>query len=418
MDVELNVISKALVEGDIKPMLDAKITPDFFVDEQYSEVWQWISEYWSEYGEVPTHRVVRRHHPSFEPAKGVHEPYQYYVDQLRERREYGILVEALADAGEFLKDGRDNKAALARLVSGITQVGTEVTVSRDTDLTKTWEERIGVYESLKGLKGGLRGIPTGFSSLDRATSGLQPEQLVTFIGEPKAGKSTMMMKAAIVAHEYGKTPLLITYEMSNREQEARHDAMVAGIDHLKLTQGRLSKSEEVKLFEALKARQSMHPFLLSSDITGATTVPALESKVEQYAPDILFVDGVYLMDDVHGQDKGSPQALTNITRDLKRMAQKRRIPVIISTQVLTWKMSRKKGLTGDSIGYSSSFAQDSDVIIGVENTDDEDIKKVRVVMSRSGPLAWTEVNWDWGTSSFEEMDYDPNAEDEDDDDSF
>jgi hypothetical protein len=80
-------------------------------------------------------------------------------------------------------------------------------------------------------------------------------------------------------------------------------------------------------------------------------------------PDIVFVDGVYLMMDELTGEMNTPQAITNITRAMKRLAQRIDLPIIITTQTLLWKMRAGK-VTADSIGYSSSFFQDSDVILG------------------------------------------------------
>jgi hypothetical protein len=88
---------------------------------------------------------------------------------------------------------------------------------------------------------------------------------------------------------------------------------------------------------------------------------------------------------------------------MKRMAQVRQIPIAISTQVLTWKMDRKRGVTTGSIGYASSFGQDSDVLIGVEPTDDDTINKVKILDGRNVKRMEIYVKWDWDTGVFEEV---------------
>ena len=70
-------------------------------------------------------------------------------------------------------------------------------------------------------------------------------------------------------------------------------------------------------------------------------------------------------------------------------------------------MDKKKGITSNSIGYSSSFAQDSNTIIGVEKTDDPNINKLKIVLSRNAPPTETYVQWDWETATFEELNDDP-----------
>lgn len=416
MDVGRHLISKILLEKDIKPVLDSKITEDFFEDDEHAEVFTWIREFWGKYGEVPSSKSLKRNFPTYKLIKA-NEPYSFYIDELRVKRKYGLVHDTLVEAAQAL-EAKDPDAAVGRLSSGITQVGTEVSVMRDTDLTETWESRMDHYRALKNSPGML-GLPTGFPTIDQATAGLQPEQLVTFIGENKSGKSTFMMRMALEAHRHGAVPLFVGFEMSNEEQSARHDAMRAGIDHHALITGQMTSKDEKKLRRALRDTQNMPPFLLSSDIGATSTISGLAAKIEEYQPAVVFLDGVYLMDDevsqAQGVPKGSPQALTNLTRGLKRLAQTTKIPIVGSTQVLSWKVTRSKGLTADAIGYTSSFGQDSDVILGVENTDHQDTKKLRIVIARNCPPKEVTVRWDWGVGEFEELG-DVFGDDEDEDD--
>ena len=150
---------------------------------------------------------------------------------------------------------------------------------------------------------------------------------------------------------------------------------------------------------------------MSEDISSLTTVSAIAGKVQQHKPDLLVVDGVYLMDDEQGEPKGSPQALTNITRSLKRLAQRFDIPIVGTTQVLSWKIGNRKSrqITAESIGYTSSFAQDSDLVVGVESDPDiENQAILRVVLARTAPKGEVRINWDWNTMDFSEVEDDTN----------
>jgi hypothetical protein len=92
--------------------------------------------------------------------------------------------------------------------------------------------------------------------------------------------------------------------------------------------------------------------------------------------------------------------LTNITRGLKRVAQRLNIPVIITTQTLLWKMKGGK-VSADSIGYSSSFFQDSDVILGLEPIESDEFKRLlKVVQARNCGPTETSITWKWDTGCF------------------
>ena len=67
----------------------------------------------------------------------------------------------------------------------------------------------------------------------------------------------------------------------------------------------------------------------------------------------------------------------------------------------------KKGqVSADSIGYSSSFHQDADVIFGLQREDEnvDDTRLLRVIASRNSGLSEVSLMWDWNTGAFREMD--------------
>ena len=227
------------------------------------------------------------------------------------------------------------------------------------------------------------------------------------------------MVMAITANINGISPLLVSFEMSAEEQAARHDAYLAKVSHTGLMRGMSTKEEVDRLNRELRLRKNRAPFLLVEDIASTTTVSSLAAKIKQHSPGIVFVDGVYMMDDENGEPKGSPQALTNITRSLKRLAQQYKVPIIITTQVLSAKLSSRvsRRVTADAIGYSSSFVQDSDIVMSVEKDPDyEDRSIVRVLLSRTSPHGEVTIKWDWDNMDFTEVGEDDDDDDEDRDD--
>lgn len=402
MDVERLLVSRTLLDKDIVPAVEARITVEWFEDSDGKRVWAWVLKHWTEYGQVPTSGALKAEFPTYKLLKS-DDPLPYLIDEMRRRRRFDIMQTNLFEAMEKLQDANDVDEAQRLVAGALTQLGVETAADVDCDLIETWETRVEGYFALRDLPNGLRGIPTGFPTIDRVLSGLQDGQLITFVGLPKAGKSTMVLKMAMAAHEYGKTPLFVGFEMSNTEQEARYDAMLARVDHQALLTGNLTDDELDQLEATLKRRKSMHPFYLSSDITSSQTISGLGGKIEQYQPDLLIVDGVYMMIDEITGEQNTPQSLTNITRSMKRLAQTHDIPIMMTTQALGWKVSRKQGLTSGGIGYSSSFLQDSDVVFGVESVEGaDDLKKVSVLDARSAPRIAIIIKWNWATGEFEE----------------
>jgi len=404
---ELYLISKVLHDKDTTVPVRSGLKAEHLVA-QWSDIWMWLLEYQRVHGAVPTERVFNQEYGDislYDAADVEHEPYTRLLEEIFDAYSKRCLLDALQPALNALNDD-DVRGALSSLTAGIQKASVESIRLRDVDIIQNWEARLQRYEEMRNTPNALRGIPTGFYGLDRITQGLRPQQFIVFAGEPKRGKSLFALILANSAHVHGVRPLFVSFEMSIEEQEARYDALVAKVPYDRILSGDLTVPEMGRIRKALMTRRHMQPFVFSEDTSSLTTVSALASKVQEFAPDVLFVDGVYLMDDEEGEPKGSPQALTNITRSLKRLAQRFDIPVVATTQVLSWKLNNKKtrAVTADAIGYTSSFAQDADLVLGVErNPDFDDQAIIRVVIARSSPTGEVHVKWDWKTMEFEEI---------------
>jgi len=404
---ELYLISKVIHDHDITVPVRSGLKPDHMVGE-WVGVWQWLVDFNRKHGSVPSERVFAQEYGDiqlYDERDCANETYTRLLDEVFGAYRKRCLLDALQPAIQHL-NADDIDTAFTTLTAGIQKAAVEAARLRDVDIIQNWESRISRYEEMRNTPNALRGIPTGFAGLDRITQGMRPQQFIVFAGEPKRGKSLFALILANSAHVHGKRPLFVSFEMSIEEQEARYDALIAKVPYGRILSGDLNNAEMQRIRKALSLRKNMQPFVFTEDASSLTTISALGSKVQEFQPDVLFVDGVYLMDDEEGEPKGSPQALTNITRALKRLAQRFDIPVVATTQVLSWKLNNKKtrAVTADAIGYTSSFAQDADLILGVErNPDIDDQAIIRVVIARSSPTGEVHVKWDWQTMEFEEV---------------
>ena len=399
-DNEHRLVSKVIRDREITPALTRGVNDSWFLDDDNKRVWSFVRKHYTEYSEVPTAVTVKDHYPNFK-VLDVQDNIEYLLDTMVDFRRRLLTRQGLESAIEMLQDN-NNDAALLAMEATITRVNEQgVLGTHEIDLTKNTEERYKDYQALQNEE--FLGIPTGFAKIDEATAGLQCGQLITVIAPPKTGKSQIALKIAINVHQQGYIPMFQSFEMNNHEQQQRHYSMRAHISHSRLRRGKLLPAEEGRYVDVLNEMEKEHSFHLVDAVNGIT-VSALAAKIEQTKPDIVFVDGVYLMLDEVTGEMNTPQAITNITRALKRLAQKIDKPVIITTQTLLWKMRAGK-VTADSIGYSSSFFQDSDVILGLEPVEeDEDIRLLKIVASRNSGPSEVALTWKWETGCFHDED--------------
>lgn len=402
-DHELRLLSRAVRDRHITPLLEAGVVPDWFANPECKVLFKWLVDHWGKYGEVATATTVKAEFPTLALLK-VEDSLDYLLDKFIEYRRYVKVEDTIQTAAEVLSTKRDYEEALRVIEANVQEIHREgVPGVSDLHLHRDPYSRYLDYQKLVGSTGGLLGLPTGFSRIDEATAGLQGGQLCTVIAPPKRGKSQILLQTAINVHDAGHSVMFQSFEMNNTEQQTRHDAMRSNISHNRLRRRTLNPSEDRRYAKMLKDMETLTAPLTLVDSLHGITVSALAAKIEQVNPEVVFVDGVYLMTDENGES-GTPQAITAITRSLKRLAQRRDIPIIISTQTLLWKMKGGK-VSADAIGYSSSLFQDSDVILGLDEVDgDDELRELRVVASRNCGPETTLLTWRWETGCFHDED--------------
>jgi replicative DNA helicase len=406
MNIESSLLSKALSERNLTNLFERGVNETWFNDPSDKKLWNFVREHFFKYGECPSLDVVSSNFPTYKIVE-VNDSIEYLMDSLLTARRKSSTIAMISNAIEAIEKDKDHEAALIRLQSGLIKLEEDgLTTTSDVDITKDPLSRWNDYEHRKSNPG-LLGIPTGFPTMDLATSGLQKGQLIVIVAPPKTGKSTLALQIAQNVHFAGKVPMFQSFEMSNSEQLTRYDAMRARVSHTRLITGTLTPEEETRYLSKLDSMSKMRDKFWLVDAASGSTVSGIASKIQVLQPDVVFIDGTYLMIDEQTGEANTPQALTNITRSLKRLAQRFQIPIVISTQVLNWKM-RKGQVTADSIGYSSSFHQDADVIFGLQKEDEaiDDTRLLKVLASRNSGLTEVSMIWDWNSGQFREMEED------------
>jgi replicative DNA helicase len=406
MDSAVRLVSRVLIDKDVDSALKRSISDSMFGADEYRDAFRFICSHMTKYSQVPSASTVRSEYPSIRLVK-VEDDMDVVIDQFLEEHRKTVAKEAITASVEAMQkrrwDADDVLAVLQKAMADLEGTASGATVINLMDPAIV-DEELDDYDQLEQRAGSLLGIPTGFPTIDAATLGLQKQQLVTIVAAPKTGKSQLAMRIAETVWENGYSPAFISFEMSNDEQRRRRSAMAYGLSHTRLMNGDLVATEKKRYVKGRQAEKNKHPFHLLDSSTGMT-VSSVAAKARALNPDVLFIDGVYLMIDEQTGEHGTPQAITNITRSLKRLAQKMNIPIVISTQTLTWKMKKNK-LDPNSIGYSSSFYQDSDVIFGLERGDEstgDDYRLLKVLASRNTGAAEVDLEWDWNSGIFREV---------------
>ena len=231
------------------------------------------------------------------------------------------------------------------------------------------KEAIRELESKRDNDGGLTGIPTGFSDLDRMTSGFQKSDLIIIAARPGMGKTAFMVSAMRnAAVQFGKPVAMFSLEMSSVQLINRLISAEAELMSDKITKGKLEPFEWQRLHERISNLSSAPIFI---DDTPALSIMELRAKSRQlksqYDIQMIIIDYMQLM---RGSDPGKggtnrEQEIATISRGLKGLAKELNIPVIALSQLSRATETRggdKRPMLSD-LRESGSIEQDADMVM-------------------------------------------------------
>lgn len=403
MDIEAGIISKISDKKSLLEILDSGITVEFFYD--HGKVFDNILSHYKKYKTVPNQEVIRNTFPNFEFLES-EEPVDYFIDALKIKHKRNILNKGISDIAPILS--KNPEEAEKRLYSLVLKTKKEIRSSVDLDIRAAAEGRKEEYAVRKECLG-IDGYTSGWDRLDELTSGYHPGDLITFIAKAKEGKTWNLIWQAYNIWKNERVPVLfLTREMRPEAIRRRFDAIYCGLSYDDIKNGTLSDEEEKYYFQKIdEIEKDEVPFIVLgfSLEQNTATVSSIMPKVEQYLLEggILFVDGIYLLEDDRGDSDW--KAITNITSDLKNLAQQYKIPIVSSTQA---KIEGKSYIPNmENIAYAKYIAQYADALISLSRNDQDKlagITWVHLVAQREGDIGSFPINFRFDPMDFNEVD--------------
>jgi replicative DNA helicase len=396
MDYEAALISKVFSDSDLSKVFDERVKPELFVS--YKKLWEFVLEVYSKHGGLPPKEEVENRFPHFDFVDTQDIPFSYISDELKKRHVHNILTDAMKEQAEKLKS-KDPFSALEVMRSSLMKADLEARPSHDINFTEDFEERKKLFQRASEAAG-VTGIPTPWPCLDEATQGFHEEDLIMIAGRGGIGKSWFSFMLAVDNWQNGAVPLIFSREMAVWQVTRRLDALNAKLPYRRFKNGTLSSDEEARWHKALADMKGGKPFWITGDDgDGHIGVTAIKAKIHRYRPDIVYIDGAYLIQDDRG-GKQQWERFSNVCQDLKRLAQKESLPIVVTHQFNT----SGKGMDGseDTLKYGD-VQMWFDLIIGCYQSEElRDNKEMlfKIVKHREGEkLQWVS-EWDLDKMSF------------------
>lgn len=228
-------------------------------------------------------------------------------------------------------------------------------------------------EEAKGQESGVTGVASGFTALDRVTSGWQPSDLVIIAARPAMGKTSYVLSLARnAAVDFDKPIAFFSLEMSSVQLVTRLVSAESEISAEKLRSGNLRDDEIQQINSKITELAEAKIFI---DDTPGLSVFELRAKARrlkaQHDIQLLVIDYLQLMT-AGGDNKGNrEQEISTISRSLKSIAKELNIPVLALSQLSRAVETRggdKRPQLSD-LRESGSIEQDADMVQFIHRPD-------------------------------------------------
>ena len=243
-----------------------------------------------------------------------------------------------------------------------------------SSLKEVLDQNIKNIHEIEANGGRLPGIPSGFSDLDRKTSGFQNSDLIILAARPSMGKSAFALNVAQhAALKQGKRVVIFSLEMSKEQLGMRLLAMEARVDSNKLRTGSLTAEDWESISDA--AQRFADADIIIDDTPGIGVMEMSNKcrRIGQEKPiDLVIVDYLQMMSaDKVGSGENRQQEVSQISRYLKQLARELRCPVIVLSQLsraVEQRQGDKRPILSD-LRESGAIEQDADVVMFLFNED-------------------------------------------------
>ena len=420
VDIEKSVLGGIIIEEDAILEVVNIINVDTFYSSQNKEVYKAILNLFENHLPIDLRTVIDQLKKNGSLEKKEKEE---YVISLIDRvvsganieyhsfliLEYAIKREIINISREILKQALDPTTDIFNLIDTAEQkmldVSSKNIKKNYSDLNTLLKETISTIDQKRNNKTGITGIPSGFNSLDKITSGWQKSDLIIIAARPGMGKTAFTLSLVRNAAVMNNTPVaLFSLEMSSTQLVSRLISAESELDATKINSGQLENYE----WEQLKHKTniiSKAPIYI--DDTPSLSVSELRTKCRKlkvkHDIQMIVIDYLQLLTSNNLFNKGTfnrEQEISYISRSLKSIAKELEVPVITPSQLSRAVETRggdKRPMLSD-LRESGAIEQDADIVMflyrpeyyGLFSEDNDfnikGITELIIAKHRNGPL--------------------------------
>ncbi|OOH89229.1 replicative DNA helicase [Pasteurellaceae bacterium 15-036681] len=259
--------------------------------------------------------------------------------------------------------------------------------------------------------GGVTGVSTGFTELDRKTAGLQPSDLIIVAARPSMGKTTFAMNLCenaslldIDAEDDNGNPikvpnkpvLIFSLEMPADQIMMRMFASLSGVNQTHIRTGNLEDEEMARIGSTMAILQDRKNIYI--DDSSGLTPTELRSRARRVYKEngglsMIMVDYLQLMRAPGFADNRTLE-IAEISRSLKALAKELEVPVVALSQLnRSLEQRADKRPVNSDLRESGSIEQDADLIMFIyrdevyhDNPEAKGVAEIIIGKQRNGPI--------------------------------
>lgn len=396
-NLEDRLLSAVLKDAQIHVLLQADATKLF---RTHGDVWEFVRKYYEQNQVVPTVSLVKERFIDFEPQIEVGAT-KHHLDELRADYLRDNLRNTLRTAATSVQEG-ETVEALDKLIADAAELKRVTSEVRDLDVSDI-DNALDYFEQLRILnESGSHGIRTGLPGFDNyLPAGITPGQLGVILAYPAIGKSWFVVYMAAQAWAQGRSPLIISMEMTEQEVRNRFFTVLgAGMwRHRKLSRGEVELDQMKSWMEKTFAgKPPIH--IISNEGIGEINPAVVRGKIDQHSPDIVFLDYLNLMTSNTKADSEVVK-MKNLSRELKLLALSSAVPIVAISSATPDDVTRMDvAPTLGQTSWSRQIAYDADWLLSLGRAANSDTLEAVFRKNRNGFLGEFMLTVDFDMGSF------------------
>ncbi|HEY9177937.1 MAG TPA: replicative DNA helicase [Flavipsychrobacter sp.] len=271
--------------------------------------------------------------------------------------------------GNAYEDSTDVFDLLDKAESSLYEITDNHLRKNFTSLKDVLVRTVQEIEEAKNKKDDLTGVPTGFTDLDKLTSGWQKTDLIILAARPAVGKTAFCLNLTMNAAMHAGEPFPVAFfslEMGAGQLVKRMLAAVTEVSMDAITKGRMQEHEFVQMTQRMNKLATAPIFL---DDQAALNIFELRAKArrlkQKHDIKLIVIDYLQLMQGSIEKGGNREQEISKISRDLKQLAKELEVPIIALSQLNRSVESRKESKVPQlsDLRESGAIEQDADMVM-------------------------------------------------------